>query len=75
MSTMSSKQLHLEDRRLWTLHLANCLDRAIIAFIGILVTIDYLPDHGMPDPDPIPSVLPSPTPHELLKNKDTKSTV
>ena len=71
---MSSKQRHLNDQGLGRCIWLTALI-AIIAFIGILVTIDYLPDHGMPDPDPIPSVLPSPTPHELLKNKDTKSTV
>jgi hypothetical protein len=71
---MSSKQRHLKDQGLGRCIWLTALI-AIIAFIGILVTIDYLPDHGMPDPDPIPSVTPSPTPHELLKNEDTKSTV
>jgi hypothetical protein len=28
----------------------------LIAVLGILVTIDYLPDHGTPDPDPTPIV-------------------
>jgi hypothetical protein len=71
---MSSKQLHLKDQRLGRCIWLTALI-AIIAFIGILVTIDYLPDHGMPDPEPIPTVTPSPTPHELPKDKNIKSTV
>jgi hypothetical protein len=71
---MSSKQLHLEDQRLGRCIWLTALI-AITAFIGILVTIDYLPDHGTPDPDPIPSATPSPIPHELPKNKDIKSIV
>ena len=71
---MSSKQLHLKDQRLGRCIWLTALI-AVIAFIGILVTIDYLPDHGMPDPDPTPIVTPSPTPREFPKDVERARTV